>query len=297
MSIVNARRILHDAAIGKYAVGAFNITSIVQMKAVIEAANNKGSAVIIQTSVSPAKFLTPMLIAAAYKSLAEHVSIPVCLHLDHCTDVEFCKTCADAGYTNIMIDASNESFEVNVKKTKEVVEYCHGIGDITVEGELGTVIGVEDNVSVTGNGVTLCDPDRALEFIKSTGIDVFAPAIGTAHGLYKSEPNIDFNLLQKINEIINGSEARTPLVIHGGTGLPIDVTKRLVSLGGAKFNVSTELKHCLIDSTYEYLSNHKSDYNSGKVDAYVYEQTIELIEKWIDILGCGNRYRKREEEV
>jgi len=290
MSIANAKDMLIKATRGKYSVGAFNVTSLVQMEAVIEAAANKKAAVIIQTSVGPAKFFKPEVLAAAYRVLAEKSPYPVCLHLDHCTDPDFCKRCADAGYTNIMIDASKEPFEKNLAKTKDVADHCHKRGDISVEGELGTVVGVEDDISVKGNEVALCDPAKASEFVNKTGIDLFAPAIGTAHGMYKSAPKIDFALFEKIAGIINGRDIRAPLVIHGGTGLSEEVTRRLVSLGGAKFNVSTELKHVLIDASFNYLRDKKDDYNPGKLDAAVYEKTVELINRWIDILGSGGRY-------
>ena len=290
MPVVNAREILLKATKGKYAVGAFNVTSLVQMAAVVQAAAAKKAAVIIQTSVSPAKFFGPEVLAAAFRALAASSPYPVCLHLDHCTDVAFCKRCADAGYTNIMIDASKEVFEENVSKTKEVAEYCHSIGGITVEGELGTVVGVEDNVSVQDREVALCDTSKAEEFVIKTGIDLFAPAIGTAHGLYKSAPKIDFTLLEETARLINGGEIRAPLVIHGGTGLSEDVTRTLVSLGGAKFNVSTELKHVLIDASYEYLAAKRDDYNPGKLDAAVFDKTSALISRWIDILGSADRY-------
>jgi ketose-bisphosphate aldolase len=290
MSIANARDMLVKATREKYSVGAFNITSLVQMEAVVEAANNKKAAVIIQTSVSPAKFFKPEVLAAAFRALAEKSPYPVCLHLDHCTDVEFCKRCADSGYTNIMIDASKEVFDKNVAKTKDVADYCHARGDITVEGELGTVVGVEDDISVKGNEVALCDPDKAQEFVRSTEIDLFAPAIGTAHGMYKSTPKIAFDLFEKIAAIINGKEVKAPLVIHGGTGLSEEVTRRLVSLGGSKFNVSTELKHVLIDASYDYLVAGRYDYNQGRLDSAVYIKTVAAIERWIDVLGSAERY-------
>lgn len=290
MSIANAREMLLKATREKYSVGAFNVTSLVQMEAVVEAAAKKRSAVIIQTSAAPAIFFKPEVLAAAYRALAEKSPYPVCLHLDHCTDVEFCKRCADAGYTNIMIDASREVFDLNAARTKDVADYCHSLGDLTVEGELGTVVGVEDDISVKGNEVALCDPGKAEEFVRRTGIDVFAPAIGTAHGMYKAEPKIDFELFEKIAVMFNGKEVRIPLVIHGGTGLSEEVTRRLVSLGGCKFNVSTELKHVLIDTSFEYLAVNKKDYNPGKLDAAVYAKTVETIEKWIEILGSAGKY-------
>jgi len=290
MSIVNAKEMLLKATEENYAVGAFNITNLIQMEAVVEAAVNKKAPLIIQTSVTPSRFLGPKVLAAIYKTLAESAPIPICLHLDHCSDVEYCKECADAGYTNIMIDASKQVFEENIRQTKEVCDYCHGIGNITVEGELGTVSGIEDQVKVAEDEAALCDPGQALEFVDQTGVDIFAPAIGTAHGVYKTKnPKLDFDRLKKTSELINGDAPETPLVIHGGTGLQPDVVKKLVSLGGSKFNVSTELKHTLIDTTHDYISSHRDEYNPGKIDAAVRESIINRIYYWIDLLGCEGK--------
>jgi tagatose 1,6-diphosphate aldolase GatY/KbaY len=278
MPIVNAKEMLLEATRGKYAVGAFNVTNLIQLEAVVEAAIGKQAPLIIQASVAPSKFLGPNVIAAIFKTLAETAPIPICLHLDHCSDVEFCKTCADAGYTNIMIDASKQEFQENIRQTKEVTDYCHTLGNISVEGELGTVSGIEDQVKVAEDEAALCDPKEALEFVDQTGVDIFAPAIGTAHGVYKTKnPKLDFDRLKKIADLINGSQPRIPLVIHGGTGLQPDVVKKLISLGGAKFNVSTDLKH------------HRDEYNPGKIDAAVKEAIKEKIEYWIDLLGSTGK--------
>ena len=149
MGVVSAKEMLLQATQGEYAVGAFNVTNIVQMEAVVEAAERKKAPLIIQTSVTPTRFLGVGVIVAVYRSLAESASIPICLHLDHCTDVALCKAAADAGYTNIMIDASRLDFEENVRTTAEIADYCHRLGDVTVEGELGTVSGVEDQACRT----------------------------------------------------------------------------------------------------------------------------------------------------
>ena len=290
MSIVSAREMLLKATAGRYAVGAFNVTSIVQMEAVVEAAINKRSPLILQTSSSPAKFLGPKVLAAVYRTIAASAPIPICLHLDHCTDVEFCKICADAGYTNIMIDASKHPFEENLRQTKSVVDYCHAKGDITVEGELGTVGGVEDQVKVAENEAELCRPEDGVRFVEKTGVDLFAPAIGTAHGVYKTPtPKLDYDRLSKCAELLNGKGPRVPLVIHGGTGLSAEITKRLIACGGAKFNVSTELKYTLINATYDYITAHRDEYDPGKIDKAVKQATIKAIENWIDILGCGGK--------
>ena len=290
MAIVNAKEMLLKATAEKYAVGAFNCTNLIQMEAVVEAAIDAKAPLIVQVSVAPSKFLRPQVIGAIYKTLAESAPIPICLHLDHCNDVAFCKVCADAGYTNIMIDASKQEFSENIRQTKEVVDYCHGLGNVSVEGELGTVSGVEDQVRVAEDEAELCDPEQAMAFVEQTGIDIFAPAIGTAHGVYKTKnPKLDFDRLEKIANLINGKKIRIPLVIHGGTGLKPDVAKKLVSLGGSKFNVSTDLKHTLIDTTYDHISANRDQYNPGKIDAAVKEAIKEKIKYWIELLGSAGK--------
>jgi ketose-bisphosphate aldolase len=281
---------LFEATEGKYAVGAFNITSLVQMEAVVDVAVEKKAPVIIQTSVKPSKFFGRDVMVAIYKTLAASAPIPVCLHLDHCTDVEYCKKCADAGYTNIMIDASKQTYDENIRQTREVTDYCHKLGGISVEGELGTVSGVEDQIKVTEDEAALCDPEQALEFVEKTGLDLFAPAIGTAHGVYKTKnPKIHFDRLERIAELVNGKGVRAALIVHGGTGLPPDYVERLVKLGGSKFNVSTELKHALIDATDEYVRAHRDEYDPGKVDEAVRQATRQVVSTWIDMLGSGGK--------
>jgi tagatose 1,6-diphosphate aldolase GatY/KbaY len=290
MSIVNAKEILIEATKGKYAVGAFNITNLIQMEAVVEAAVDKKAPLIIQTSVKPSKFLGRDVLVGIYRTLAQSAPIPICLHLDHCTDVDYCKQCADAGYTNIMIDASKQSYDENIRLTREVVDYSHSVGDISVEGELGTVSGVEDQIKVAEDEAALANPAQAVEFIERSGVDLFAPAIGTAHGVYKTKnPKIDFERLGKIAKIVNGSGIKTPLVVHGGTGLPADYITKLIEMGGSKFNVSTELKHALIDSTFGYISEHREEYDPGKVDIAVKDAIRKAVGSWIDILGSEGK--------
>src|SRR5512140_1419954 len=290
MSIVNAKEIMMVSAKEKYAVGAFNITDLVQMEAVIDAAVAKKSPLIIQTSVKPTKFLGVNVLVAIYRALAESAPIPICLHLDHCTEVEHCKKCADAGYTNIMIDASKLPYEENIKQTKEIVDYCHKVGNISVEGELGTVSGVEDQIKVAEDETQLANPKQAVEFVERTGLDIFAPAIGTAHGVYKTKnPKVDFERLGKINEMLNGKKITTPLVVHGGTGVPEDYIKKLIAMGGAKVNVSTELKRTMIDAEYEYISAHRDEYDPGKVDEAKRAAIRTAVSHWIDVLGSAGK--------
>jgi ketose-bisphosphate aldolase len=290
MSIVNAKEIMIPAAKEGWAVGAFNVTDLIQFEAVIDAAIEKRTPVIVQTSVKPSQFLGTQMMVNIFRTLAESAPVPVCLHLDHSTSIDYCKKCADAGYTNIMIDASKQSYEENIRQTKEVVDYCHAIGGISVEGELGTVGGVEDQIKVAEDEAQLANPEQSVEFVERTGVDIFAPAIGTAHGVYKTKnPKIDFERMAVIHKMLNSNGIKTPLVVHGGTGLPDDYVTKLLAAGGAKFNVSTELKHTLLDAKWEYLSAHRDEYDPGKLDVFVRDATRKAVMHWMDKLGCEGK--------
>ncbi len=290
MPIVNAKEIMLEAAKGKYAIGAFNVTNLIQLEGAVDAAVEKKSPIIVQTSTRTVKFLGPEVLVALYRAIASAVPVPICLHLDHCPEVDYCKKCADLGYTNIMIDASKQPFEENIRQTREVVEHCHKVGNISVEGELGTVGGVEEQVIVAEDEAQLANPQKAVEFVERTGLDIFAPAIGTAHGVYKTRtPKIDFERLATINRMLNGNGIKTPLVVHGGTGLPEDYIKRLIAAGGAKFNVSTELKRTLIDAQYEYIAANRQEYEPGHVDVAVRDAIRKAVGRWIDMLGSAGK--------
>ena len=290
MSIANAKEMLEKAATNGYAVGAFNITNFIQMEAVIEAHQEMHAPLIVQTSTKPAKFLGEKVVVAVYREIASAAEIPICLHLDHCKDVDYCKYCADLGWTNIMIDASSEPYEENVRQTREVAAYCHSIGDITVEGELGTVSGVEDQIKVSEDESQLCNPDQVLHYVTETGVDLLAPAIGTAHGVYKTKnPKVDFERLEKISKLLNSEKVQTPLVVHGGTGLPADYVSKLIQVGGAKFNVSTELKHTWIDAVFAYISENRDEYDTGKLDVHSKNAIKQTVKKWIEMLGSAGK--------
>ena len=278
------------AAEGGYAVGAFNVTDIHQMAAVIEAAGEESAPVIIQTSVKPSQLLGPATVVAAFRALAGSSAVPAALHLDHCTDIDYCRKCADSGYTSIMIDASRKAFEENVRMTREVVAYAHSKGEISVEGELGTVGGVEDQIRVAETEAELCNPSQAQQFVRETGVDLLAPAIGTAHGIYTTaNPRIDVERLGRIRDLLNGERTITPLVVHGGTGLDSAMVGKLIKCGGAKYNVSTELKHVWLDSAYNYLSAHRQAYDPVQMVIHQMNETKAAIRKWIQILGSTGK--------
>ena len=283
MSYVNLSDMLSKARQSKYAVGAFNIVDPLTAEAVIKAAESRESPVIIQTSVKTVQLYGYGPIAATVRELAEKSSVPVALHLDHCKDIEVIRQCVEAGWSSVMIDASSMSFEDNVRSTIEVVKMA-GPHNITVEGELGAIVGVEDDIFVSQQDSHLADLDKSVEYVETTGVDVFAPAIGTAHGVYKGEPKIAFELLEKI-----ASKVKPPIAIHGGTGLSDEVFKKCISLGGAKINVSTQIKHIFRDSIAEYFHNNPDGYEPVKILAYMRDETQKVVEDFIGKFGSEHK--------
>ena len=283
MSYVNMRDMLSNASSEKYAVGAFNIVDAMTAEAVVRAAEAKKSPVIIQTSTKTVKLYGCPALVVTVKALAEKATVPVALHLDHCKDLELIRSCIDAGWSSVMIDASSFPFEENVRMTKEVVKIARP-HNVTVEGELGAIVGVEDDIHVKEQESHLADPEQAFEYVNRTGVDVFAPAIGTAHGIYKGKPKIAFDLLERIARGVKAT-----IAIHGGTGLSDEVFKKCISLGGAKINISTQIKHVFRDSLSEYFQGNPQDYEPVKILAYMRDKTQDIIETFIEKFGSEGK--------
>ncbi|MBP6888039.1 MAG: class II fructose-bisphosphate aldolase [Oscillospiraceae bacterium] len=281
MGYVNLAKLLSDAKAGGYAVGAFNIVNDLTARAAVQKAAELSSPVILQTSVSTVKQIGPKELISFLRALAEEAPVPVAVHLDHCTDPEYVIRCLDLGWSSVMLDLSQAPFERNLSETLRIVEYAKK-KNATVEGELGAIVGVEDEIRVSRSA--LADPVKSFEYVAKTGIDAFAPAIGTAHGLYKGEPDIDFDLFKKLS-----AEIPCPLVVHGGTGLRPDVFARLVGLGAAKINVSTAIKISYCQGMRDYLREHPDENNPLKLDHYVMEQTEACVEEHIRMFGSAGR--------
>jgi tagatose 1,6-diphosphate aldolase GatY/KbaY len=233
---------LQAARAGGYCIGAFNVHTLEMLQAVVEAAVETESPLIIQSTVGTVKHLGPDYIAAAATVASNANRIPIALHLDHCTEFDLIVRCIRAGYTSVMIDASHSPFEENVRQTMKVVEVAKPAG-VNVEAELGKVGGVEDEIVVADNEALMADPDECAKFVELTGVPTLAPAIGTAHGIYKGEPKIDFERIGRIARFVD-----VPLVLHGGSGIPEEQVRRAVSLGMAKMNVATELRIVFSDA-------------------------------------------------
>lgn len=280
--LVNMIQMLANAEQGGYAVGAFNIVNQLTASAIIAEADALRSPVILQTSMKTVQQIGAKQIAAFVRSLAEDVDIPVALHLDHCTDIEMAKQCIDCGYTSVMLDMSQKPLDENIRACRQIVEYAHS-SNVSVEGEIGTIVGVEEQICVMESKGALTDVSSAREFVGATGIDCLAPAIGTAHGLYKGEPKIAFDLFKALRQNID-----VPMVIHGGTGLSDDVFRKLIQLGAAKINISTALKLSYCWAIAHYLSaTAKKD--PLALDMAAYKAVREMANSHIKLFGSTER--------
>ena len=256
--LVNFNEMLKDAKKRKYAVPHFNINNLEWTRYILEKMQELKLPVILGVSEGAARYMggfytARLIVEGLIKDL--QITIPVCLHLDHGSSFESCKEAIDAGFSSVMIDASRFDLETNKKITKEVVDYAHPKG-VSVEAEVGHVGGTEDNVYGDVFRATLED---CLELAK-TGIDAIAPALGSVHGLYKGEPNLDFNRMQEINEALP-----IPLVLHGGTGIPYDMIEKAISCGISKININTELQVTWSKAVREFLSLNQDVYDPRKI--------------------------------
>lgn len=283
MSLVAMRELLIKAKAEKYAVGAFNIVDYATLEAVVDAAEQERSPAIIQTSASSTvKYYGYKALVDMATNVAGKSEMPFVLHLDHCKDLEMVFNCIDSGWTSVMYDGSSFPFEVNLENSKKVVEKAHAKG-VSVEGEIGAVWGVEDDITVDEHQGLLADPDKAAQYAQETGVDAFAPAIGTAHGLYKGEPKLDFERLEEI-----AGRVKAPIVIHGGTGLSEEVFRKLISYGAAKINISTQLKIGYFDGFNSYIeAGGKTD--PVKLIKHIRETEKEVVKRFIRIFGSSGK--------
>jgi len=260
MPLVTTKEMFEKSMREHFAIGAFNINNMEFIQAITDAANEAKSPVILQVSSSAIKYARIPYLMKMVEAAVETTDIPIALHLDHGPDFETCKMCIDSGFTSVMIDASSQPFEENVRITKEVVDYAHARG-VVVEAEIGTLAGVEDEVSVESDDARYTNPDQAYEFVQKTGCDSLAIAIGTSHGAYKfkGDAKLRFDILAKVKEKL----PNTPIVLHGASsvipelvemcnnnggnlpgakGCPDEMLKQAGENGVSKINVDTDLR-------------------------------------------------------
>jgi ketose-bisphosphate aldolase len=279
MSYVNTKEMLLKARKENYVVGAFNMVDYTTMSAVVSAAVKKQSPIIIQTSQKTVLQMGYKILPAMIRSLAEETEVPIAMILDHGTDIEVIKNCIKFGWSSVMVDASAKPFEENIKFTKMVADIAHE-KNVTVEGELGHIGGIEEHINVKEDKVMLTDPEKAAEFQKRSGVDSLAVAIGTKHGLYKGTVLLDFERLDKIMKITD-----FPIIIHGCSDLPENDFKKIISFGPSKMNISTEIKHVFLNSMKKYLDKNNAEYEPIKALKIVFDGTENLVSSYIDRFG------------
>jgi len=255
MKLVSMKELMDGALAGGYAVGAFNVNNMEYIQAVVEAAAEARSPVIVQAADSECAYMGHANFVQMVKSIGAEYDIPIAIHLDHGSSFESAMRCVRAGFTSVMFDGSKLPYEENVATMKRIVDVCKVLG-VTVEGEIGRIGGEELNQGDAVPEELLSDPVESLDFCSRTGIDCLAAAIGTVHGFYKSTPKLDFPRLQKIKAAV-----KLPIVLHGGTGIPEGDIKQAISLGVAKINFSTVVRHACITQLSKTLEE-----NPGNLD-------------------------------
>ncbi len=312
MPLVSSKELFEKAYKGGYAIGAFNVNNMEIIQGIFEAAIEEKSPLIIQVSAGARKYarheyLIHLIQASMEMAEASGVSIPVVLHLDHGDDFDICKKCIDGGFTSVMIDASKYPLAENIRITREVVEYAHARG-ITVEAELGKLAGVEDDVKVDSKDATYTDPDEALEFVKKSGCDSLAIAIGTSHGAYKfkGEPKLAFDRLAQIQKKLPGF----PLVLHGASSVPQDLTDlcnkygakipgsrgvpedmigQASKTGVCKINVDTDLRLALTGQIRKVFAESPAEFDPRKYLAPARQAIKEVVQRKMRLMGCSGK--------
>ncbi|MGO4889128.1 class II fructose-1,6-bisphosphate aldolase [Anaerobacillus sp. MEB173] len=261
MPLVSMKEMLEKAKAEGYAVGQFNINNLEYTQAILQAAQEENSPVILGVSEGAARYMGGFkLVVSMVKALMEEykTTVPVAIHLDHGSSFEKCVEAMYAGFTSVMIDGSHHPLEENIALTKRVVDVAHTLG-ISVEAELGRIGGQEDDLVVEEAEAAYAIPSECDQLVRETGVDCFAPALGSVHGPYKGEPNLGFDRMKEVMELTG-----VPLVLHGGTGIPLKDIQKAISLGTAKINVNTENQITSTKTLREVLAEKPNEYDTRK---------------------------------
>ena len=309
MSLVTTKDMFEKSMKEGFAIGAFNVNNMEFIQAIVDAAAEQNSPVILQASSSAIKYARiNYLMKMVQAAVEEHPNVPLAMHLDHGPDFETCKMCVDAGFTSVMFDGSKYDFEENIRLTKEVVDYAHAHG-VVVEAELGKLAGIEDDVNVSENDAMYTDPEQAEEFVKRTGVDSLAIAIGTSHGAYKfkGEAKLRFDILKEIKARI----PNTPIVLHGAStvipelvdmcnqyggnipgakGVPDEILHEASMSGVSKINVDTDLRLAMTAAIRKVFTEDPSAFDPRKYLKPARDLVKETVaHKMKDVFGSANK--------
>lgn len=310
MPLVTSTKMFKKAYEGGYAIGAFNVNNMEIIQGITEAAKEVGSPLILQVSAGARKYAKHVYLMKLVEAAVEDTGLPICLHLDHGEDFEICKSCIDGGFTSVMIDGSKHSFEENIAVTRRVVEYAHDHG-VVVEGELGRLAGIEDAVQVSAEDSSYTDPDQVEEFVKATGVDSLAIAIGTSHGAFKfkpgQKPQLRFDILEEVSKRLPGF----PIVLHGASsvvpkyvdiintnggkledaiGIPEDMLRQAARMAVCKINIDSDLRLAMTAGVRENLVAHPENFDPRQYLKPGREMIHELVKhKLVNVLGSDGK--------
>ncbi|NLX69442.1 MAG: class II fructose-1,6-bisphosphate aldolase [Clostridiales bacterium] len=308
MPLVTSKEMFKKAYEGGYAIGAFNVNNMEIIQGITEAAKEVNAPLILQVSAGARKYANHTYLMKLIEAALIETDLPICVHLDHGDSFELCKACIDGGFTSVMIDGSHLPFEENIALTKKVVDYAHEKG-VVVEGELGRLAGIEDAVNVSEEDATFTDPDQAEEFVKRTGVDSLAIAIGTSHGAYKfkGEPKLRFDILEEIQKRLPGF----PIVLHGASsvipefvekinkyggempgaqGVPEEMLRKAASMAVCKINIDSDLRLAMTGTIREYFAKNPSHFDPRQYLGPAREAIKELVKhKIVNVLGCAGK--------
>lgn len=308
MPLVNTREMFKKAYEGGYAIGAFNVNNMEIVQGITEAAKKQNAPLILQVSSGARKYANHTYLMKLVEAALIETDLPICLHLDHGDTFELCKSCIDGGFTSVMIDGSHLSFEENIALTKQVVDYAHP-RNVTVEGELGRLAGVEDEIKVHAEDASYTRPDEVEEFVRRTGVDSLAIAIGTSHGAFKfkGEAKLRFDILEEVGKRLPGF----PIVLHGASsvvpeyvalinqyggelggakGVPEEMLRKAASMAVCKINIDSDLRLAMTAKIREALVLDPTNFDPRKYLAPARSAIAEIVEhKLVDVLGCNGK--------
>lgn len=309
MALVTTTEMFKKAYEGGYAIGAFNVNNMEIIQAITEAAQEEKSPVILQVSAGARRYAKHNYLMKLVEAAVMEVDIPIALHLDHGEDFEICKSCIDGGFTSVMIDGSRLSFEENIELTKKVVDYAHAHG-VVVEGELGVLAGIEDDVNVSAENASYTNPDEVEEFVERTGVDSLAIAIGTSHGAFKFKPGQKVELRFDILEEVSKRLPNFPIVLHGTSsvnqeyvdiirkfggaidnaiGIPEEMLRKAAKSAVCKINIDSDIRLAMTAAIRKHIMENPADFDPRQYLKPGKESIKELVKHKIrNVLGSSN---------
>ena len=310
MPLVTTKKMFEDAYKGGYAVGAFNVNNMEIIQGIVEAGKKLNAPLILQVSKGARAYANHTYLVKLVEAAEKETGLPIALHLDHGPDFETCKSCIDGGFTSVMIDGSHLPYEENVALTKKVVDYAHAHG-VVVEGELGQLAGIEDDVNVSAENASFTDPNQVYDFVTRTGVDSLAIAIGTSHGAYKfkpgQKPQLRFDILEEVSKKLPGF----PIVLHGASsvipefveqinryggqmpdaiGIPEDMLRQAATMAVCKINIDSDLRLAMTAAIRKHFAEHPDHFDPRQYLKPAREAIEGMVEHKINtVLGCAGK--------